>query len=78
MRNTNGWVVEAVVPAVGTSLVRRRYLFAVCSDRPEEAERMVRARLGGLHCTVDARLKLAPRAVANLNIVPDRIQEIRP
>ena len=78
MRTTNGWMVEAIVPAVGTALVRRRYLFAVCSNRPEEAERIVRARLGGLHCTVQARLQLAPRAVASLDVASGGIKEIRP
>jgi hypothetical protein len=37
----SGWVVEAVVPAVGTPFVRRRYLFAVKSDDVSEAKRLV-------------------------------------
>jgi hypothetical protein len=72
----SGWVVEAVVPAVGTKLVRRRYLFAVSSDNAGEAERLVRQRLGSLHCAVAVRLRLEPRAVANLKMGSDAIKEL--
>jgi hypothetical protein len=71
-----GWVVEAIVPAVGTPLVRRRYLFAVSSESADDAYRLVRQRLGGLHCAVTVRLRLAPRAVADLQIGSDRIKEL--
>jgi hypothetical protein len=76
MADISGWIVEAVVPAVGTTLVRRRYLFAVSSDHASEAERLVRQRLGSLHCAVAVRLRLEPRAVADLGMGMDRIKEL--
>jgi hypothetical protein len=72
----SGWVVEAVVPAVGTPFVRRRYLFAVNSDDVNEAKRLVQQKLGGLHCAVEVRLRLEPRALADLNMGTDRIKEL--
>jgi hypothetical protein len=76
MADISGWVVEAVVPAVGTTLVRRRYLFAVSSDNAGEAERLVRQRLGSLHCAVAVRQRLEPRAVADLKMGWDAIKEL--
>ena len=73
----SGWVVEAVIPAVGTSLVRRRYLFAVSSDNASEAERLVRQRLGSLHCAIAVRLRLEPRAIADLKMGSDHIKELQ-
>ena len=72
----SGWVVEAVVPAVGTPFVRRRYLFAVNSDDANEAKRLVRQKLGSRHCAVAVRLRLEPRVVADLNLGTDRIKEL--
>jgi hypothetical protein len=72
-----GWVVEAIVPAVGTALVRRRYLSAVSSDHASEAERLVRQRLGSLHCAIAVRLRLEPRAVADLHMGSDHIKELQ-
>ena len=77
MADISGWIVEAVVPAVGTTLVRRRYLFAVSSDNASEAERLVRQRLGSLHCAVAVRLRLEPRAVADLKMGLDHIKELQ-
>ena len=71
-----GWVVEAIVPAVGTALVRRRHLFAVNSNNAGEAERLVRQHLGSLHCAVAVRLRLEPRAVADLAMGSDPIKEL--
>ena len=75
MAATSGWMVEAVVPAVGTQLVRRRYLFAVSSEEAKDAERLVRDRIGNLHCTVVARVRLAPRALGQLDL-EDGIKEL--
>lgn len=63
-----GWIVEAVAPAVGPTLLRRHYMFAVASQDADEAERLVRDRLGNLHCTVEARIRLAPRALAQFEV----------
>jgi hypothetical protein len=76
MADISGWIVEAVVPAVGTTLVRRRYLFAVSSDNAGKAERLVRQRLGSLHCAISVRLRLEPRAVADLHMGSDAIKEL--
>ena len=73
----SGWVVEAIVPAVGTALVRRRHLFAVSGANAEDAERLVRQRLGSLHCAVTVRFRLEPRAVADLKMGSDPIKELR-
>jgi hypothetical protein len=70
----SGWVVEAVVPAVGTPFVRRR--FAVNSDDVNEAKRLVQQKLGSLHCAVQVRLRLEPRALADLNMGTDSIKEL--
>ena len=76
MGRTSGWMVEAVVPAVSTQqLVRRRYLFAVSSAEAKDAERLVRDRIGNLHCTVVARVRLAPRALGQLDL-EDGIKEL--
>ena len=66
--------VEAVVPAVGTPFVRRR--FAVNSDDVNEAKRLVQQKLGSLHCAVQVRLRLEPRALADLNMGTDSIKEL--
>ena len=76
MADISGWVVEAIVPAVGTTLVRRRYLFAVSSDNASEAERLVRQRLGSLHCAIAVRLRLEPRAIADLQMGSNPIKEL--
>ena len=76
MADLCGWVVEAVVPAVGTALVRRRHFFAVSSNNAGEAERLVRQRLGSLHCAVAVRLRLEPSAVADLKMGSDPIKEL--
>ena len=71
-----GWMVEAVVPAIGSSLVRRRYVFAVGADDARHAERLVRVELGGLHCMIAAKIRLAPRALAQLNVDPDCVEQL--
>lgn len=72
-----GWIVEVIVPTVGASVVRRRYIFAVGVDDTRHAERLVRTRLGGLHCTIAARIRLAPGELAQLNVDREGVEELR-
>ena len=72
----HGWMVEAVVPAIGSALVRRRYIFAVGVDDARRAERLVRIELGGVHCVIAAKIRLAPRALAQFNIDPDCVEQL--
>ena len=70
-----GWLVEVVVPIVGLGVGWRR-VFAVRTDDDTRAIQVVRDALNGLHCSVKARLRLTPRALAQLDLGYEGIKEI--
>jgi hypothetical protein len=73
--HTGGWIVEVTVPVVGTKEPMQR-LFAVGAAEGSQAELLMQRALGNLHCTVVARVKLTPRALACLDVVEGSVQEI--
>lgn len=72
---TEGWIVEVLISTVGTRTATQM-LFAVGTCEKRDAERLVRAALGNLHCSVNARLRLAPRALTNLRIAVGSVKKL--
>jgi hypothetical protein len=70
-----GWIVEVTVPTVGAKEPMQR-LFAVAAAERTSAERLARDVLGNLHCAIQARVKLTPRALGHLKVADGDVQEI--
>ena len=70
-----GWMVEVTVPFVGAK-ERMQRLFAVGTADKDAAETLTRQTVGNLHCSITARVKLASRALANLQVAEGGVQEI--
>ena len=69
-----GWIIAASVPRVGTSNPLRLF-FAVGYPDATDAENVVRAHMGGLHCRLESRLSVSSRALAQLGVAAG---EVRP
>ena len=64
---SDGWLVEVSVPRLHYQHPRR-FLFAAAIDDASEAARAVRKMVGGLHCEITAKCRLAPRALVQFGI----------
>ena len=68
-----GWLVEVETPLVGLDN-EKRSLFAVGTADEGRAVELVRRAVGGLHCAVQVKLKLAPRALASMNVSREQVK----
>jgi hypothetical protein len=57
--------------------MERSSLFAVGCPEEERAVQLVRHTVGGLHSAVQAKVKLSPRALAELEIRPEEVKMLR-
>jgi hypothetical protein len=64
---SNGWLVEVMVGGLHVT-TPRQLLFAAAVEDAESAVQAVRSHIGGLHCTLEAKCRLAPRALAQLGV----------
>lgn len=71
-----GWLVEVEIPVLGWP-IERRSLFAVGCAEEECAVQLVRSAVGGLHCAVQAKLKLSSGALTELNVSREEVKMLR-
>jgi hypothetical protein len=64
---SEGWLVEVSVPRLHYDFPRR-FLYAVAIDDEHEAARAVRKIVGGLHCFIAPKCRLAARALTQLGV----------
>ena len=69
-----GWIIAVSVPRVGASNPLRLF-FAVGHSDAINAEKAVRAHMGGLHCQLESKLSVSSRALAQLGV---EAGEVRP
>ncbi len=62
-----GWLVAATVPKVGFGS-SDQILFAAAISDPAEAKLAVQKSLGGLHCQIEARMRMTAKALAHLDV----------
>ena len=69
-----GWIIAVTVPRIGACNPLRLF-FAVGYPDAIDAENVVRAHMGGLHCRLESRLSVSSRALAQLGV---EAGEVRP
>ena len=63
----DGWLVEVSLPRLhGTEPTQ--ILFAAAIEEAHTAVDAVRQAIGGLHCAIEAKCRLSPRALAQLAV----------
>lgn len=70
-----GWLIEVSMPLMRIR-APRQLVFAAAIDDADQAVQAVRRSLGGLHCAVDARCRLSPRALARLGVEKGQVKSI--
>ena len=78
---SSGWLVEALVRRVPSTEPEQRLFAAAIADQ-DAATTAVRKTLSGLHCIVEAKCRLSPRALQRLRapngqVVPMRSDPMR-
>ena len=68
-----GWLVEVETPLLGWD-IERRSLFAVGTPDESRAVELVRIAVGGLHCSVQVKLKLSQRALAGMSLGREQVK----
>jgi hypothetical protein len=71
----NGWIVEALVPALHAS-APSQIVFAVSIEDADAAVDAVRRAIGGLHCEIEAKIRLSPRALTQLSVRPGEVRSL--
>ena len=72
-----GWLVEVLVRRVQNKEPEQRLFAAAIADE-KAATTAVRKSLGGLHCIVEARCRLSPRALHQLRAPHGKVVPMRP
>ena len=73
---SHGWLVEVLVRRVPSTEPEQRLFAAAIADQ-EEATTAVRKSLGGLHCIVEAKCRLSPRALQRLRAPDGKVVQMR-
>ena len=68
--------MEVTIPVIGWD-IERSSLFAVGCREEERAVQLVRDTVGGLHSAVQAKVKLSPLALAELEVRPEEVKMLR-
>jgi hypothetical protein len=71
----NGWIVEALVPKLNAA-EPSQMVFAASIEDPDAAVDAVRRAVGGLRCDIEARMRLTPRALAQLALRPGEVKSL--
>ena len=74
---SSGWLVEVLVRRVPSPEPEQR-LFAAAIPDEQAATTAVRKSLGGLHCIVEAKCRLSPRALQRLRAPHGKVVPMRP
>lgn len=69
---SDGWLVEVLVSGLHVR-TPSQLLFAAAIEDEDGAVRAVRTHIGGLHCTVEAKCRLAPRALVQLGVMAGKV-----
>lgn len=71
----NGWIVEALVPRLNAQKPSQM-VFAAAIEDGQAAVDAVRQVIGGLHCDIEAKCRLSPRALAQLAVRPGKVRSL--
>lgn len=71
----SGWIVEAMVPT-RHAMKPSQIVFAASIEDADAAVDAVRLAIGGLHCEVEAKIRLSPRALAQLAVRPGEVRSL--
>jgi hypothetical protein len=71
----NGWIVEALVPKLNAA-EPSQMVFAASIEDADAAVDAVRRAVGGLRCDIEARIRLSPRALAQLAVRPGEVKSL--
>jgi hypothetical protein len=71
----NGWIVEALVPKLNAA-EPSQMVFAASIEDADAAIDAVRQAVGGLRCDIEARMRLTPRALAQLALRPGEVKSL--
>ena len=72
----NGWFVVVTVPKVGGIGSADQLLFAAAIADAADAKRAIQQALGGLHCTIEARIRMTPKALARMDVSTGEIKRL--
>ena len=61
------WIIAVTVPRIGAGNPLRLF-FAVGHSDAINAEKAVRAHMGGLHCRLESRLSVSSRALTQMGV----------
>ena len=75
-RSGNGWLVVVTMRRLRGIGSDDQLLFAAALADPANAERSVQKALGGLHCTIEARIRMTPKALARLNVPLGKVKHL--
>ena len=64
----SGWLVVVTIPTLRGIGIDDRLFFAAAVTDSADAKRAVQKTLGGLHCIVEARIRMTPKAFARLDV----------
>ena len=71
----SGWFVVVTVPKVGFGS-SHQVSFAAAIPDSSVAKRAVQKALGGLHCVVEVRFRMSPKALGRLNVPKGAIKRV--
>lgn len=68
-----GWLVEVSMPRLHAR-EPAQILFAAAIDDAHAAVSVVRRTVGALHCAIEARCRLSPRALSQIGVTPGGVK----
>lgn len=72
----NGWLVEALMPRLNAK-EPSQVVFAAAIEDAHAAVDAVRLAVGSLHCEIEAKCRLSPRALAQLSVRPGNVRSLK-